>query len=203
VPEHLTPQEKKRREYDWNHHTEAEHPHAFRKGWPRKKARANRRLRRRAAELVRSVGAGPAEEVMEAAEARAVTREHVRDSLDRTRVHKSGVFSLRERVARKRRARLFQPAQAFFYAAYSPDRDRERFAAYLESLVAARGEGAAELAAWLESVLAVPGSAPETAWLGRDRRWLCDFFADEPGWEPRLRAWIRSVLHPEPAPPSP
>lgn len=49
-----SPRLKKQDEYDKDHRTLMENPHAFRKNWPKKKARANRKTRRRLEGLLRT-----------------------------------------------------------------------------------------------------------------------------------------------------
>ncbi len=49
------PHEKKRLAYDRDHVSPAEYPHAFRKTWPRKKARAERRARRKVRQVLNAI----------------------------------------------------------------------------------------------------------------------------------------------------
>ena len=85
-----TPPEKKRAAYDHDHRTAMEAPHAFRKNWPRKKARINRGRRRAANRVVESVVKG--------ADAEAVVVPKRRRG---EHIHKSGVGSLKEAVGYK------------------------------------------------------------------------------------------------------
>jgi len=85
------PQEKKALAYRKDHVVEAEYPHAFRRNWPRKKARSHRAYRRRVRQLLDRVHAVAVEDADERddVQAEAVRREQVR---------KGGVVTLRVRV---------------------------------------------------------------------------------------------------------
>jgi hypothetical protein len=54
-----SPVDKKRLVYDRDHVTPAEYPHAFRKQWPRKKAKAERAARRKVRQVLQVAAAAP------------------------------------------------------------------------------------------------------------------------------------------------
>ncbi len=83
-----SPRAKKRLAYERDHVAPAEYPHAFRKQWPRKKARAGRAYRRKVRQLLRAAGAD--------APVAAVRREEMR---------KWGTVPLRESVRLKQEKR--------------------------------------------------------------------------------------------------
>src|SRR5262245_43728140 len=92
-----TPPEKKQLDYDEQIRPYLEAPHAFRKNWPKKKARANRRTRRLADTLIReSVKRDDVEDLT----SRAV--KNVRKGKD---IRKTQVVTLGQRVNENREAR--------------------------------------------------------------------------------------------------
>ena len=82
---------KKKDEYEKDHRTRMENPHAFRKNWPKKKARANRRSRRKLDMLLLSE--------------RDVTPAMMKAALGPRAISKDGVMSLREMIRLKREIR--------------------------------------------------------------------------------------------------
>jgi hypothetical protein len=84
------PPEKKRLDYEEQIRPLLEAPHAFRKNWAKKKARANRRTRHLAAAIVR--------ESMKQNEVEDVTAEAVKRVRKGRDINKSYVMSLGERV---------------------------------------------------------------------------------------------------------
>jgi len=83
-----TPHKKKRLAYDRDHVSPAEYPHAFRKNWPRKKATAERRARRKARQVLAATG-----DDTEVA------------TIRRKQIWKWGVLTVRESLEFKRRKR--------------------------------------------------------------------------------------------------
>jgi hypothetical protein len=79
-----SPQEKKRYALDRDHVKGAEYPHAFRKSWPRKRARINRAFRRNVRQMLQPTASGSVPE------AAAMGR--------RERIQKHGVISVCERI---------------------------------------------------------------------------------------------------------
>ena len=190
-----TPQEKKRLEYDRDHYVEAERPHLFRNTWPKKKAHANRRDRRRAERLLEGLRNLPADFVVAHADDSALTAEHVANAHPRRALWKAGVRSLRERVARRNASWARRVGYNFFMTPYSSALHREPFAAFLDSVVAGAGPGSASLAAALADALEPAVHAPwVNDWRHGRRAWLLAFFRDEPTWEPRLRSWLDARL---------
>jgi hypothetical protein len=79
-----SPQLKKRDEYEKTFRTRMENPHAFRKNWPKKKARANRSERAAVRSLVSSM------------EPEELTSEFLKRAVHRNTIHKSDVMPLKE-----------------------------------------------------------------------------------------------------------
>jgi hypothetical protein len=91
-----SPQLKKQDSYDKDHRTAMENPHAFRKNWPKKKSRANRRDR----VALRSELALP--------NATELTAKAVLALKGKRSIVKSHVSTLRQSVRRKAKNRLRQ-----------------------------------------------------------------------------------------------
>lgn len=93
-----SPPEKKELALKKDHFIIAEYPHAFRKNWPRKKARTNRDYRRKTEEIIsrakRTISSEDAEAV-----ATDLTAARLKQSVSRKRLHKSGKVSLAERIS--------------------------------------------------------------------------------------------------------
>jgi hypothetical protein len=173
------PPEKKRAEYDRDHRTAMEAPHAFRKNWPRKKARLTR-VHRRTAE----------------ARVHAVLRGHDADELlipprPRGWLRKMGVGSLRKVVAyrEKRRRASFLPR--YVLIRYDATQHAGPFKRFLSELMSGRTQLAAQRAAHVKYLLdaRLPSNSPHIAY----QRWLRSFFSTTPQWEARVRTWITDV----------
>lgn len=99
-----SPQLKKELSLKKDHFTFAEYPHAFRRNWKRKKARANREYRRKSEQLL-----APAKPRISAGDAEAVfgdlTNGHLKNSISRKRLRKSGTVSVGQMVDIKLRKR--------------------------------------------------------------------------------------------------
>jgi len=89
-----SPQLKKQDSYDKDHRTRMENPHAFRKNWPKKKARANRRDR---VALRSELASGNAEDL---------TPNAVAKLRNKNPVVKNGVSTLRVSIRTKVKNRL-------------------------------------------------------------------------------------------------
>ena len=83
-----SPRLKKQDAYEKDHRTDMENPHAFRKNWPKKKARANRRDRVTVRSLLATAGADE------------LTSAHVRAVVGGRDLHKTGTLTLRDWVRR-------------------------------------------------------------------------------------------------------
>lgn len=92
-----SPQEKKDLELKKDHFTFAEYPHGFRKAWPLKKALANREFRRKSDELLSQTKLGISWEEADLV-AGEITASHVRNSVIRKRLRKSGTVSVGEKI---------------------------------------------------------------------------------------------------------
>jgi hypothetical protein len=73
-----TPQKKKQLDYEKAHFSPSEYPHAFRIGWPRKKAAMNQKYRREADQLLSQISIEPAEMIEQEIEKQGLSREHFR-----------------------------------------------------------------------------------------------------------------------------
>lgn len=93
-----TPQQKKELAVKKDHFVRAEHPHAFRKNWPRKKARTNRDYRRKTEEILSQAKRAITSEDSEIV-AGELTAAHIKQSVSRKRLRKSGKVSLAERIS--------------------------------------------------------------------------------------------------------
>jgi hypothetical protein len=87
-----SPQLKKQDEYDKDHRTLMEHPHAFRKNWPKKKAYANRSTRRMLKSLLTKSGENSS------AEAKSLLRPKA--------IHKNSVMKLRDAIEIRKKRRV-------------------------------------------------------------------------------------------------
>ena len=90
-----TPQDRKREEYANEIRPDIESPHSFRRNWPKKKAFANRRHRRRAALVVTTESKG--------GDLENVTAGAVAKSAPRGQIKKVLVRSLAEKLDERRR----------------------------------------------------------------------------------------------------
>ena len=94
-----SPQLKKQDEYDKDYRPYTEYPHAFRKNWPKKKARANRRER----SLVKILFQSTTDESK-------LTRAAIRSVKKRLpKIVKNGVVTLRERIENNHKKRGLKP----------------------------------------------------------------------------------------------
>jgi hypothetical protein len=98
------PQEKKRLAYERDHYVSAgESRHAFRKNWPKKKARLNRKHRHRVTRLLDQLEKlGDFEAILGAKD---LTAEQIRKHHRHQKLSKAGVRSLAEYVKRNRQSR--------------------------------------------------------------------------------------------------
>jgi hypothetical protein len=76
-----SPVDKKRLVYDRDHVTPAEYPHAFRKQWPRKKAKAERAARRKVRQVLQASGEDTAATVVRREPVRKWASISLRESL--------------------------------------------------------------------------------------------------------------------------
>jgi hypothetical protein len=197
MPRRLTPQEKKRMEYDRDRYVDAEYPHLLRKRWPKKKAAVSRRDRRRGERLVAELRNRPADEVVDAGDEAGITARAAHRTLTPHALRKSGVKTVRERLADRAESRQRKTGFNFFREPYDAARHQKPFAAYLASIVAGppSGDGSRARAAHLARVLDPTPMDPRTdRWRETRRLWMHAFFRDEPEWDARLRAWIDACL---------
>ena len=114
------PTEKKAVAYEEDHRNQSEYPHAFRRIFPRKKARASRTYRHQ----VRQYIADNAEQIIQEEESSI-------PPVRRKVIRKWTPIALGDWVAFRQGKRIRQVAWNYFRYPYERERDRERFAAFL------------------------------------------------------------------------
>ena len=189
----LSPQEKKRLRYAKDFFNVAEYPHAFRVGWPRKKARMNRKFRRGVHELLREARYVSEETMNEADDYQPITRKYIEKSIPRERPRKWGVITLREKVDGTLEDRVHHIGWNYFKEPYDSNKHRRRFSNYLTTIVEGRTDYSAKIAQFLWEILSPSDPRSESSF-SYTRRWLRSFFSDEPEWEERLLTWIRKSV---------
>jgi hypothetical protein len=163
----------------------SEYPHAFRRKWPAKKARANREVRHVVRQVLNSPGGLPAPEAAENS-----------GSLRRREVKKwpGSSVTRRELVSGKERRRLRRVGWNYFKEPYRSRNHRERFVEFLRDIVADRSPDVATRAAvvadWMNPAAPPLGVATIAKWLER-------FFRDEPSWRSRLVEWVERSSMPK------
>lgn len=171
------PPDKKKASYDRDHRVAMDAPHAFRKGWPKKKAHVNRIRRRAADRAVEAVlkGADPSAILVP----KRVRGEHLQ---------KFGVGRLGEFVANREERRRNEFFPTYVGTKYVSKEHREAFRAFLAVLVRGRSALARQRASLLASLLDT--SLPTYSSQRSKQRWLRSFFAEEIQWESRVRDWM-------------
>jgi hypothetical protein len=179
------PPEKKRASYTRDHRTRMEAPHAFRKNWPKKKARINRSRRRVADRAVQEVLKGA--DVDRLVVPKRTRGEHLR---------KDGVAPLKDFVTLRQERRRTSFLPGYVGGRYDSKAHGAEFARFLSSLVRGRSPLASERAAHLAWLLYA--SLPNNSGVLYRRRWLAGFFEDWPQWEARVQRWIDELkaIHP-------
>jgi hypothetical protein len=181
----MNPQAKKALAYQRDHRIAAEYPHQFRRSWPRKEARLNRRYRRRVQQLLDA--------------ARQYTPEQQADlsviPVRRYIARKQGVVPLGEWVEGGTFGHAVAALRHFFAQPYNLTLHRDRFAILVTAAMAGHGLYAHSIARYLNEILPDPPLPiePNRQWRTRsssERYWLAAFLDDSPGWNEQLRAWI-------------
>ncbi|MBE9552299.1 MAG: hypothetical protein IMF05_02435 [Proteobacteria bacterium] len=173
-----TPQEKKRLRYERDFDPNSEYPHGFRKTWPRKKAKKQRAHRHAVKQDLEALLNG---EVLDKVEDRVGGRR-------KFALRKWGVRSLGERVRNSLQKRRDTIGWNFFSRRYSPPRHREKFIAFLESLM--KGDSAETelrkdvVRGWLQPRQGLYH-------FGHRLRWLDAFFTNAPEWKTKLLDWLK------------
>jgi hypothetical protein len=191
----LTPQEKKAFAYTKDHFDPSAYPHAFRRKWPKKKARAQRRYRRQVKQVLDSSAARNTdgwEEQTRVAEIR------------KKKPSKWKVLSLEDWLGSRRWRRAGGAARRLYDRLYDSDKHRERYRAFLATLPKNPDVFGPELADVFELMMMSPIPIPllrRGIYMSPHRHvWLENFFQDEPDWKLRLSKWmdemqsIRSAL---------
>jgi hypothetical protein len=163
-----------------DHRTAMEAPHAFRKNWPKKKARVNRGRRRVGEAVLHTVlkGADP--------EALVVPRRRRGEHL-----HKDGVAPLGVVLARKAQRVRTDFLPSYIWPRGDPAQHAEAFAAFLAALTRGRSPVSGERAAFLAWLLDAELRNNHPA--RYKQVWLRRFFLAEPAWEVRVRRWCRQA----------
>ncbi len=171
MSKHQDPIVKKALALERDHRTAMEAPHPFRKGWPKKKASVNRRYRRAVAGQLASISdAGD-----------SISVEPRRRSL-----RKSGVSTLKERLASNHRHRV-EGGPRYMLEPYSAESAAD-FLRFLNATIKGRTGGSRDQAAWLLRLLDDP-LLVRTSTLDYQQRWLRRFLEDHGDQAPRIRAW--------------
>jgi hypothetical protein len=106
-----------------------------------------------------------------------------------------GPRPLGEAIAVRWSSRAKLVLMSFFRDPYQTELHHDRFVTWLSSLPQRRTWYRRALTTWFEHLLGPERSDWERNYdpiVREGRPWLRAFFADEPEWEPRLRAWIAS-----------
>lgn len=172
--------EKRRAALKHDHRTEMEAPHAFRKNWPRKKARINRNRRRAADAAVQAIVKGA--DVDGLIVPRRLRGEHL---------NKKGVAPLGTVVARKKRSSRTDFLPLYIASRGDPAEHAEMFRRFLAALVQGRSRLAADRAKYLLWLL--DAELPNNHQVLYKQVWLRRFFASAPRWEARVRNWCRQL----------
>jgi hypothetical protein len=194
----ITPAERKRRDYVKQRRGYAKSPHGFRELWPRKKADAQGRYRRRVDQLlVRALTEPDGLDAVSPATAR------------RPCVRKWGPGRpLGEWVESRLQERIECMAAHMCTFSVEGEDGRKRFANFLRSLLQGRRGQSHDWALLFERLLAdgddpsIGADSHERYAAQRRSYWaLClrQFLRYEPAWELRLRAWIATVTSDTPA----
>ena len=171
VSKHHHPTIKKALELTRDHRTAMDAPHAFRKGWPKKKATVNRRFRRAVSEQLASVSDG--------GESLSVQR-HPHS------LWKSGVSTLRERISSNHESRITRHP-SYMLKVYSAE-SAKRFIKFLDATINGRSADAQGRAKWLRALLYdLTLSAHST--VGAQQRWLRCFLEEHAEQAQRIHAW--------------
>jgi hypothetical protein len=187
-----TLQQKKVDSYKKDRRLKAEYPHSFRRKWPKKKARAERKYRRRIHQLLTGLRLRAEGDQIE---------DFPADPLRRPKPHKwpGTAQPLGAFLRQRRRTRVQKVAWNYFKEPYNGDRHCQPFSAFLREVSRGRGDPSRELTRAFErlhSSQREPGGRENSAydpWRSEcRRRWLQAFLQDEPEWEGRLLDWIRS-----------
>jgi hypothetical protein len=171
------PQQKKRNELRSDHRTAMEAPHAFRKGWPKKKALANRRHRRRLQAQLHGIESGSDPDGFSA-------EPHLRSLV------KSGTTSLSEAVRNGITARVTWTGAQYTLKPYSRAA-AEKFRQCVASLVRGRRGRSRDYARWLLSLIDEQQVPTSTLWY--QQRWVHRFLADYPEVGGSIREWARGL----------
>ena len=163
--------------------------------WPRKRARSHRKYRRQVRGVLSTADTRVTADDLAEPRPELVRRDEVK---------KWGTYTLREWVNRQHQERITSTAWNYFKTPYNAELHRKRFAAFLSSLVDGRTAYSREVAQFLKQLLDRPagkrdaeGATIGPYWRIGSEYWLYAFFADEPDWETRLRAWIERMTSEE------
>jgi hypothetical protein len=192
VKNRKSPQQKKALAYKRDRRITAEYPHAFRRYWPLKKARANRKYRRQVALVL--------DDVKEQVKLGDDEQFHVQSMpVHRNKVQKwEPDYTLRQWVDSRLERRIERIAWNFFKQPYESALHRERFVNFISAVTQGRSISSRKLAVHFGELLQPPeveGYLEQWPMNNRKKRiclWLQAFFRDEPEWEGHLRNWVKS-----------
>jgi hypothetical protein len=200
VKRRRTPTEKKALSYKKDHAISAEYPHAFRRQWPRKKARVQRKERRQVNQSLTQVTQSYQEEQGDDILLKPIQRNFVESWGDPVPL---GIW-VKDRQFR----RIYRTAWNFFKVPYTSNLHRDSFKAFLQIVTKGRTIYSGRLAQLFSELLSSSAKQGRSEFDGiysyQDKiskqeyqskthwksDWLRAFLKDEPEWEERLRAWI-------------
>ena len=174
-----TAPEKKRLSYERDHRTYTEAPHAFRKNWPKKKARINRARRRLADLAIQTIIKGANSDAIVVP--RRKRGEYIR---------KSGVVPLGEFVAQSLEFGRTDFLPSYTRGPYDSEL-APAFGRFLSSLLRGRSPLALARAGHLRWLL--DADVNEGAGDRYRQRWLLEFFQEKPYWAKRVHAWFSKL----------
>jgi hypothetical protein len=165
-----SPQDKKELAKEKDHFSPSEYPHAFRRQWPQKKARVERAFRHKAKQTLQEIT--------------AYNEEDAPQFTKREGLKKWGTITLAERIEGTLYKRTQHIAWNYFKMpwTYQSSVHRERFKAFLISVMQGRSETSVKIAHFFEELLQI------------HQAWFQAFFQEEPTMEHSLRAWINERL---------
>jgi len=187
-----TPQEKKDLKYKKERRTGS--LHGYVKSYPKTKALINKAPRHEANAILKGARIESLESAVEVTDVQAITRERLQHSIERApgTNFKAYPHTLKEWVTTRSEGRVQSAGNKYFAEAYNPEKHRKRFSKYLQTILSGRSAKSAEVARYYEAVLN-PSDLEAERYHARRRAWLRAFFKDEPGYELKLRAWIREI----------
>jgi hypothetical protein len=181
-----TPSEKKELAYEKDHILRVEYHNTFRRSWPRKKARVNRKDRRKTHQYLERLLPNDAEQ----ARLEATATPYI---LDDAQKWPGSVISLREHLAEKRRRIAQFTGHNYFRKAYAKEAHYEAFYRFIQQLLKDTSEYAYSVSRVLDELLTPAEELDQPRYSMQHqlrRKWLLQFFHDAPELYPAVQQWI-------------